>query len=131
MDNALIKSFRDLRIYQNLYKAMSIVMKEIVPSLPKEEKYDLADQMRRACKAPLALLAEGFAKRYQVRNWKKYLDDCIGESYEMINHLSICIDIYSHYVDINKCQQVIDLYDLSCKQLYKLKQSWVDFHNDK
>lgn len=27
------------------------------------------DVMRRACKAGLALIAEGFAKRYQKRQW--------------------------------------------------------------
>ena len=30
--------------------------------------------MRRACKAGPALIAEGFAKRYQARNWQKYID---------------------------------------------------------
>ena len=59
-----IKSFRDLLIYQNLYLAMKIVLTEIIDSLPREEKYDLVDQLRRGCKAPPALIAEGFAKRY-------------------------------------------------------------------
>jgi four helix bundle protein len=126
--NQTIKSFRDLRVYQNLYKAMIIVLKEIVPKLPKEEKYDLCDQTRRCCKAPCALLAEGFAKRYQRKNWQKYLDDCIGECNEMINHLSVCIDVYFQYVDPNRCKELIDIYDISNKQLYKLKQSWQDFH---
>jgi len=131
MNNKPIKSFRDLRVYQNLYQAMIIVMKDIIPRLPKEEKFDLADQMRRACKAAPALLAEGFAKRYQSKNWKKYLDDCIGESYEMINHLSVCIDVYSYYVDQKISQQIIDIYDLSCKQLYKLRENWRSFHDPK
>ena len=51
-------------IYQNLYLAMKIVLTEIIDSLPREEKYDLVDQLRRGCKAPPALIAEGFAKRY-------------------------------------------------------------------
>jgi hypothetical protein len=29
-----IKSFRDLQVYQNLYKAMIIVLTKIVPKLP-------------------------------------------------------------------------------------------------
>jgi four helix bundle protein len=59
-----IKSFTDLRVYQNLYRAMIVVLIKIIPTLPKEERYDLVDQMRRCCKASPALLAEGFAKRY-------------------------------------------------------------------
>ena len=130
MENKTIKSYRDLRVYQNLYKAMLLVLTKIVPKLPKEERYDLADQMRRACKAPPALLAEGFAKRYQKKNWQKYLDDCIGESNEMINHLSVCIDVYSKYVNSQLCEETIDIYNNSCGQLYNLKKTWVDFHKN-
>ena len=47
-----IKSFRDLIVYQNLYETMKVVLNEVVPKLPKEEKYDLADQMRRTARLP-------------------------------------------------------------------------------
>jgi len=128
--NKTIKSYRDLRVYQNLYKAMVLVLTKIVLNLPKEERYDLADQMRRACKAGPALLAEGFAKRYQKRNWQKYIDDTIGECNEMINHLSVCIDVYSRFVDQKLCKELIDVYDVTCKQLYSLRKSWQDFHKN-
>lgn len=128
--NKTIRSFRDLRAYQTLYKAMKIVMIKIIPRLPKEEKYDLADQMRRARKAPLALLAEGFAKRYQKRQWAKYLDDCIGECNEMSNHLSICHDIYLKYLELKDIDEALALYDFGSRQVYKLKESWKDFHKD-
>ena len=72
MENKPIKSYRDLRIYQNLYEVMILVLTKIVPKLPREEKYDLGDQMRRACKAGPALIAEGFAKRYQKKLAKIY-----------------------------------------------------------
>jgi len=126
--NKTIKSYRDLEVYQNLYKVMIMVLTKIVPNLPKEEKYDLASQMRRACKAPPALLAEGFAKKYQKRNWRKYLNDCLGECNEMINHLSVCIDVYSKYVDVKVCKKAINIYDISSRQLYNLKKAWKNFH---
>jgi hypothetical protein len=56
---------------------MILVLTKIIPRLPKDEKYDLTDQMRRICKAGQALIAEGFAKRYQKKNWQKYIDDTI------------------------------------------------------
>jgi four helix bundle protein len=127
--DSTIRTFKDLRVYQNVYKAMLRVMKEITPKLPDEEKFDLKSQMNRACKAPPALLAEGFAKRYQVKQWRKYLDDCIGECYEMINHLQVCVDVYPSYIDPKICTDVIELYNYSCRQLYKLKQSWQNFHD--
>jgi len=131
MANKTIKSFKDLIVYQNLYKAMKVVLREIVPMLPNEEKYDLGDQMRRGCKAPPALIAEGFAKRYQKRQWKKYINDTIGECNEMIHHLSVCIDIYNEYINEEICKKVIDIYDISCKQLTKLGQSWQNYHDNK
>ena len=124
-----IKTFQDLHIYQNLYKAMILVLTKIIPTLPKEERYDLVDQMRRACKAGPALIAEGFAKRYQKRNWEKYINDTIGESNEMIHHLSICLDVYSRFVDKTLCFEAIDLYNISCKQLTSLKNSWKNYHD--
>lgn len=126
--NKPIKSFQDLVVYQNLYKAMIIVHKQIIPTLPSKEKFDLCDQMGRASKAAPALIAEGFAKRYQKRQWQKYINDTIGEANEMIHHLSCCIDIYYKHVDKYLCKQVINLYDISCKQLTKLGQCWKNYH---
>lgn len=131
MNNQPIKTFKDIRAYQNLYQAMLIIMKEIAPKLPKEERYDLKSQISRACKAPLALLAEGFAKRHQPRQWRKYIDDAIGEAYEMVNHLQICIDIYPNYINPQTCKKAIDLYDYACSQMYKLRESWQNFHDQK
>lgn len=98
--------------------------------MPKEEKFDLTDQLRRACKAPCALLAEGFAKRYQKKNWQKYLDDSIGECNEMTNHLSVVKDAYKRYVNPELCVELIESYDSASRQLYKLRESWVNFHEN-
>lgn len=124
-----IKTFKDLIIYQNLYKAMVLVLTKIIPGLPKEEKFDLVDQLRRACKAGPALIAEGFAKRYQKRNWEKYLNDALGECYEMIHHLTVCQDIYSRDVDQKLCEGLIELYNITCKQITNLKKSWKNYHD--
>ena len=128
MDNNPIRSYRDLRVYQQLYRAMVRVLKEVVPKLPAVEKCDLADQMRRVCKAPPALIAEGFAKRHQKKNWQKYIDDCLGECNEMTNHLSVCIDVYPEYVSSALCEELVEIYNNSGGQLYNLKKSWQNFH---
>jgi len=122
-----ITSFRDLEVYQNSYKAMLIVMKEIVPKLPDSEKYDLTDQLRRSCKAIPRLIAEGYAKRHQKAGFQKYIDDAMGECNEMVVSLSECRDIYPDHVSIKLCDELIDLYDKSGRQLYKLGKSWTNF----
>ena len=125
----VIKNFKDLVVYKSLYSTMLVCLKEIVPNLPKEEKFDLTDQIRRCCKAGPALIAEGFAKRYQKLYWRKYIDDTIGECNEMIHHLTICVDVYGSYVDSKKCLELIGQYDVICRQLTKLKQVWTNYHD--
>jgi len=122
-----ITSFRDLEVYQNTYRAMLIVMKEIAPKLPDSEKYDLKDQLSRACKAIPRLIAEGYAKRHQKAGFQKYIDDAMGECNEMVVSLSQCRDIYPTHVSIKGCDELIDLYDKSGRQLYKLGNSWTKF----
>ena len=46
-----INSFSDLDVYQRLSRLRKVVLIKIIVKLPKEERYDLIDQMRRACKA--------------------------------------------------------------------------------
>ena len=122
-----ITSFQDLDVYQNSYSAMLIVMKDIVPKLPVSEKYDLIDQLSRACKDIPRLIAEGYAKRHQKAGFQKYLDDAMGECNEMVVSLSQSKDIYSQRVDLQLCIKLIDSYDKSGRQLYKLAEAWNNF----
>ena len=125
-----ITTYSDLRVYKNLYDSILIVHNEIVVKLPKEEQYDLVSQMRRASKAAPALIAEGFAKRFHKKHWEKYLNDAMGETYEMLHHLTTCVDLYSNCLDVGLCKNVIDDYDFACKQITKLKKSWAEYHKN-
>lgn len=129
MDKKPIKGFQDLIVYQNLNKAMVLVLTKIITTLPKEEKFDLVDQMRRASKAGPALIAEGFAKRYTPHYWKKYINDTIGECNEMIHHINVCTEVYGMYVNNEACNEARNLYEITCRQLTKLGQSWQNYHD--
>ena len=126
-DKKPIKSFRDLEVYQNTYKAMIPVMEKIVPVLPESEKYDLKDQLSRACKSIPRLIAEGYAKRHQKLGFQKYLDDAMAESNEMVVSLEQCRDLYSKYIDKDLCIKLIEVYEISGRQLYKLSMAWTKF----
>lgn len=119
-----IVSFQDLDVYQNLYRAMLKVSMKILPVLPKEERYGLIDQMRRACKAPLALLAEGYAQKGHKKEWRKYIFDAIGECNEMVVHLSCAKDLYGTVAEKEECRMTIETYTIASKQLYRLAESW-------
>lgn len=122
-----IKSYTDLEIYQELFSLMKEVVRDVLPKLPKEERFDLIDQLRRSCKAPCALIAEGFAKRYQIRQWRKYLDDTVGEINETINHLSVSNELYLS--NDNTINELIDRYTVINKRIYRLKQTWQNFND--
>ena len=126
-----ITSFRDLEVYQNSYKAMLVVMKEIAPKLPDREKYDLTDQLSRACRAIPRLIAEGYAKRHQRAGFQKYIDDAMSECNEMVVNISQAKDIYPTYVNVELCDKLIDICDKTGRQLYKLGVSWTNFKKRK
>jgi|TARA_B100000035_G_C20862037_1_gene492310 four helix bundle protein len=122
-----IKSYRDLEVYNDTYESSVIVLTRIVPKLPKEERYDLADQLRRSAKAIPRLIAEGYAKKHQKKGFQKYLDDAMSESNETLVGLCHCRDIYPKYIDPQLCDKLIDKYDKAGRQLYKLSKAWQNF----
>ncbi len=120
-----ITSFRDLDVYQGTYQAMLVVMREVVPNLPTREQYDLTDQISRSSKAIPRLIAEGYGKRHQRAGFQKYLDDALAECNETIVSLEQAKDLYD--VDSALIARLVDIYDKSARQLYKLSQSWMNF----
>ncbi len=126
-NRAPIRSFRDLEVYRNTYELMLRVIKEVLPKLPASEKFDLRDQLNRSCKAIPRLIAEGYGKRHQKAGFQKYLDDALGECNETIVSLEQCRDIYQ--MDIALINGLVDIYDKSSRQLYKLAKAWTQFKN--
>jgi four helix bundle protein len=125
-----IASFHDLEVYQNTYKACIEVMKKVIPRLPEGEKYDLKNQLGRSCKAIPRLIAEGYAKRHQKMGFQKYLDDSMAECNETIVSLCQARDIYEDSVDVDLCNNLIDIYDKSGRQLYNLAKAWSKFKRE-
>jgi four helix bundle protein len=114
-------SFLDLDVYKRAFVASREVLFNIAPKLPSYEKFDLADQMRRASKAIPAMIAEGYAKKNQLKGFQKYLVDAMGEANEMIVHLSYAKD----YLPNNTIIAIlIEEYNIIGKQLYRLQESW-------
>ena len=120
------RSFLDLEVYKNTYKAAIVVNTQIVPKLPESEKFGLKDQPARASKSIPALIAEGYARKNHQKDWQKYLNEAIGECNEMIVHLSFIKDLYPHLVDVKLCEELIDTYNVAGKQLFNLGRSWQD-----
>lgn len=127
MEKQKVSGYEDLDVYKRSYSACIRVMKEVLPKLPPEERFDLKDQLSRSCKSIPRLIAEGFAKKYQKAGYQKYLTDAIGEANEMKVSLSQARDLYSAYINVDLLNELIHEYDIIAKQSFRLQESWSKF----
>ena len=120
----MIKSFRDLEVYQESYALMLIIHKE-VKKLPQYERNDLASQMRRASKSCPSNIAEGWAKRRFEKEFKKHLDCAIGSANEMEVHVEMAKDL--GYWPEALCVNLLKRYQNLGGKLVNLRNNWKTF----
>ena len=87
----MIKTFRDLVVYQKSYQ-LALELFRLTASFPHDERYGLIDQIRRASRSIPGNIAEGWAKRQYVNVLKQYLLDAAGSCAEMSVWLSFARD---------------------------------------
>lgn len=76
------KSFRDLEVYQESL-ALALEIHEFAKTLPPEERFVLADQMRRASRSVPANISEAWRKRRYKAAFIAKLSDAETEAAEM------------------------------------------------
>ena len=100
-----IKSVKDLDVYKLAYEiAMEIFI--ISKSFPKEEKYSLTDQIRRASRSVCANLREVWAKRKYIAHFTSKLTDCDGENSETDTWLDFAKDC--QYITIDDYNKLVE-----------------------
>ncbi|HZV69421.1 MAG TPA: four helix bundle protein [Saprospiraceae bacterium] len=127
MEKTKISSYKDLDVYQRAYKACLIVMQQVVPKLPPEEKYDMKSQLSRSSKAVPRLIGEGYAKKHQKKGFQKYLDDAMSESNETEVGMMQCKDLYFTQIDPSLSQTLANEYNIIGRQIFKLREAWSKF----
>lgn len=121
----MIKSFLDLEVYKESFQ-LCIEVGELIKSYPKFEQFLLVDQSRRASRAIPALIAEGYARRESLRDFQKYLRECIGEANEMMNHLQLA-SMSGYIKKSGYGEELIERYNTLGKKLTNLKNNWQNF----
>jgi four helix bundle protein len=101
----MIKTFRDLEVYQEAYKLMIIIHQE-VKKFPIYEKHDLVSQMRRASKSIPTNIVEGWTKRIHEKDFKRYLDISLGSTNEMQVHIETTRDL--DYLNKEFCESLLN-----------------------
>jgi len=81
MEKRLIKTHRDLQVYQVSFDIAMQIFKES-KSFPKEELYSLTDQIRRSSRSVCANLAEAWRKRRYEASFISKLSDAEAEAAE-------------------------------------------------
>jgi four helix bundle protein len=71
---ALVKHFRELRVYRQGFAAASRIYK-LSKRWPKEERYSLTDQIRRSSRSVCANVAEAWRKRRYPAHFVSKLSD--------------------------------------------------------
>ena len=112
--------YRKMQVYERSYKA-GLAVYRMTKSFPKEEKYGMTSQMRRAGVSIPLNIAEGYAKRSSQGEFKRFLQMGIGSANEMNVLMDYAKDL--GYVSNEQYEMAKDEYDEIGKMLNKLIQT--------
>lgn len=97
-----IQSFTDLVVWQKAHKFVLQIYK-LTDNFPREEKYSLVDQLRRASVSITSNISEGFYRRTSIDKSHFYFMS-IGSLAEIQNQLILARDL--GYIENNIFQKV-------------------------
>jgi len=81
-----IRSFEDLECWRACRTLRVFVACQILPTLPRDEKYRLGDQILRAARSTTANIAEGYGRFHYADN-AKFCSNARGSAQEVLDHL--------------------------------------------
>lgn len=116
----MIKDVTDLSVYQEALKLLPKLYK-LMSRLPISEK-DLNIQAKRAAKSVSANLAEGFAKRFSEKEFKRYIMISIGSNDEVISHLRTLAIVTPRLNQ--ESLQLLEEYKILSRRLNTLHKNW-------
>lgn len=125
----MIYDVTDLDVYNRALKALNLLFK-LEKQIPNSH-FKLKVQITSAGEGVPAHIAEGFAKRRSVKEWKRFLEIAMGSSDEVITQARAIKILSDHVPRIDKdlCEQVMAEYKIISKQLNRLRNNWVDYGN--
>jgi four helix bundle protein len=86
-----IRGFEDLECWKACRDLRRFVAAEVVPRLPKEERYRMGDQLLRAARSTTANIAEGYGRFHYLDN-AKFCSNARGSCWEVLDHLITSCD---------------------------------------
>jgi four helix bundle protein len=83
---AVIRTFEDLECWKQCRMLRLFVARQVVPALPRDERYRLGDQLLRAARSTTSNIAEGFGRFHYLDN-AKFCSNARGSCLEVLHHL--------------------------------------------
>ena len=117
----MIQSFKDLEVYKRSYKA-AVEMYRIVNTFPRDELYGLTSQIKRAATSIPLNIAEGYGKRENINEFKRFLLMAIGSCDETKVLLDLARDLME--LEKGKHDRMEHEYDEIGRMLMTLRKNW-------
>lgn len=117
---ANIRSFRELRVYQNAFEAAMEIF-EITKTFPAEERFSLTDQIRRSSRSVCSNIGEAWRKRRYPAHFTSKISDAEMEADE--TRVWLDVSLRCKYVDPKTYERLDSIYDLILAHLLKWKPS--------
>ena len=118
----MIKSYKDLKVYQKSY-SLALEIHQLTGKLPKEEKYELGAQVRKAAISIPANIAEGYGKKRSTADFKRFLLMSLGSCNEVNVYLNMFVDL--GYVEKEIVDKLLERNEVLGKQINTMIKKWV------
>jgi four helix bundle protein len=82
----LVRTFEELDCWKHCRTLRLFVARQVVPALPKHEKYRLGDQVLRAARSTTTNIAEGYGRFHYLDN-ARFCSNARGSCWEVLDHL--------------------------------------------
>ena len=96
----MLKNYKELKVWQRSYQ-LCLEVYRITKGLPKEERYALTPQMRRAAVSVLSNIAEGYGRR-TTQEYIRFLYIAYGSNHELETQILLSGDL--GYIDTGKLE---------------------------
>ena len=116
-----MKNYRELEVYQKSY-ALTLQIYKTTRTFPREELFGLTSQIKRAAYSIPLNIAEGYAKKASVNEFKRFIAMALGSSDEMQVILELCKDL--EFINEQIYSELSGKYVEVGKMLNKMLQSW-------
>lgn len=120
----MMKSYRDLEIYQTAYR-LAIKVHRMTLTLPKYEMYEQGSQVRRSTKSIKDNIVEGYGRKRYKQEFVRYLVFAHASSDEAVSQLTMIDEIHFESKGLT---ELISEYEILGRKLYKfmeyVEQNW-------